>query len=264
MHPILFEIPLLGGITIYSYGVLVASGFVAGIIWVVHESKRLGYNPANALDLVFYIIIAAILGSRLLFLIVNDPSRLLHEPWSLFMVWEGGLVFFGGLLGSVAVALIYLRRKKLPLLEYVDMFSPAIAIGHMFGRLGCLMAGCCFGRPTFESWYSITFPVDPHSFAPGGVPRYPTQIIESIGNLIIFLILVFYRKHKLASGTVFGLYLILYSILRFFVELLRGDPDRGYIIQDYLSTSQGVSIFLFICGIAVSIYSIKRKRAKNV
>lgn len=263
MHPVLFEIPLFGGLTIYTYGFLVATGFVVGIAWIAYETRRLKLKTAKSIDLVFYIIVAAILGSRLLFLIVNDPMRLLKEPWSLFMVWEGGLVFFGGLIGAVLVSIFYFRRNKMKFLTYVDVFAPAIALGHAFGRFGCLMAGCCHGRPAGDHWYSIVFPNNPESSAPANIPLYPTQIIESSGELLIFLLLVLFRKHKKFDGQVFALYLILYSILRFFNEMLRGDTDRGFIIENVLSTSQGISMILFTTGISLMVWGYRRVRKSN-
>lgn len=261
MHPVLFEIPIFGGLTIYTYGVMVAAAFLAGICWVTYETRRLKVDTARALDLIFYIIIAAIIGSRLFFLIVNDPLRLVKEPWSLFMIWEGGLVFYGGLIGALIVGIIYLWRKRIPVLPYADIFAPAIALGHAFGRIGCTMAGCCYGRPAPSgAWYAITFPYDPHTFAPPEVPLYPTQLIECIGELIIFLGLVLVRKHKKFDGQVIAFYLIAYSILRFFTEYLRGDPDRGHIIPGVISTTQGVSIVLFCLAIALLVWGMRKMR----
>jgi len=259
MHPILFKIPIFGGLTIYTYGVMVALGFVAGIIWVSYESKRVGVDTGKALDLIFYLIIAAIIGSRLLFLIVNNPMELITRPWSLFMVWEGGLVFFGGLIGCLIVAYIYCRRKGRSILTFLDLFAPAIAIGHAFGRIGCFMSGCCHGRESTSSWCYIVFPDTPHTFAPVGAPVYPTQIIESLGLVIIFIGLVLFRKYKKFEGNVFAVYLVAYSILRFINEMFRGDFDRGYIIPGYISTSQGVSILLFGIGIAMLVWGYRRK-----
>lgn len=261
MHPVLFEIPIFRGLTIYTYGVLVAAGFMAGIVWIIYETRRLDLDTARALDLVFYIIIAAIIGSRLMFLIVNDPARLVKEPWSLFMIWEGGLVFQGGLLFSIIVSVIYFKRKKMPFLPYADVFSPAIALGHVFGRFGCLMAGCCYGGPAPSgAWYAIVFPNNPNTFALPGVPLYPTQPLESLGELLIFLGLVIFRKHKKFDGQVFAIYLMAYSVLRFFNEMLRGDADRGYVIKGLISTAQGVSIVLFCCGVALLIWGYRRVR----
>jgi phosphatidylglycerol:prolipoprotein diacylglycerol transferase len=260
MHPVLFEIPIFGGITIYTYGALVATGFLAGILWIVYETKRLNLDTARALDLIFYIIISAIIGSRLLFLIVTDPIRLIKQPWSLFTVWEGGLVFFGGLIAATIVSIIYFRRKKMKILPNMDLFIPGIAIGHAFGRLGCLMAGCCHGKIIGDHWYAIVFPENPDSFAPADTFLYPTQIIEASGELLIFFALVLFRKHKKFDGQVFALYLIAYSILRFLNEMLRGDVDRGYVIKGILSTSQSVSLVLFCIGTTLMVWGYRKLR----
>lgn len=263
MHPVLFEIPLFGGITIYTYGVLVALGFLVGILCIVYETKRLHLNTAMALDLVFYLIVAAIIGSRLFYIIVTDPSRLISEPWSIFMVWEGGLVFFGGLIAAVTVAALYLRAKKLPVLLYWDAFTPAISIGHAFGRIGCFMAGCCYGSVASPAWYTIVFPDNPQTLAPPHLHLYPTQLIESAGEFLIFVVLMLFRKHKRFDGQVLALYLILYSILRFFDEMLRGDVDRGYIIPNVISSSQGVSLALFAMGVTLVVWGYVKLRRGN-
>lgn len=263
MHPVLFEIPIFGGITIYTYGALVAAGFLVGILWISYETRRLGLDAGRALDLVFYIIVSAILGSRIMFIIITDPIRLIKEPWSIFMVWEGGLVFFGGLIGAVIVGSLYAWRKKMSIPTYMDIFAPAIAIGHACGRIGCLMVGCCYGRPAGDSWFSVTFPDNPSTFAPSGIPLYPTQLIESCGEILIFLGLVLFRKHKKFDGQVFAFYLIAYSVLRFFNEMLRGDPDRGYIIRDMITSSQGISIALFCLGIGLLVWGYHKARRYN-
>lgn len=260
MHPVLFDIPIFGGVTVYTYGFLVATGFVLGIIWIIYETKRLKLDTAKSLDLVFYILVAAILGSRILYLIVNEPSRLYKEPWSIFMIWEGGLVFYGGLIASVIVGITYFRRKKMMIPVYLDVFTPAIALGHACGRIGCLMVGCCHGKVAENLWCAITFPNDPNTFAPANVPLYPTQIFESIGEFLIFIVLVVFRRHKSFDGQVFGFYLVCYSILRFVIEFFRGDSDRGYIIQDVMSTAQGVSIVLFILGIGILVFGRMRNK----
>ncbi len=258
MHPVLFEIPLFGGLTVYTYGVLVASGFLAGILWVSYETRRLGLNTATALDLIFYIIISSIIGSRIMFLVLNDPGRLITEPWSIFMVWEGGLVFFGGLIAALAVSFFYFWKKKLPVREFLDVFAPALAIGHAFGRIGCLMAGCCYGRPSGDIWFSVVFPGDPNALAPAQLHLYPTQPLEGLGELLIFLGLVIFRKYKRFDGQVFAFYLIFYAILRFLNEYLRGDPERGYFVQDIISTAQGISIVLFGIGLTMLLYGYRK------
>ena len=128
MYPVLFKIPLFGGITIYSYGVMVALAFIAGMIWVSRESRRLGQDPAKAVDLVFYVILSAIVGSRILEIIVSEWDRFLENPLMIFKIWEGGLVFYGGLIAAILVSIWYIRRHLMPLrprpLDRADRLLP--------------------------------------------------------------------------------------------------------------------------------------------
>lgn len=262
MYPVLFKIPLFGGITIYSYGVMVALGFVAGMLWVAYESRRLHQDPGRAMDLVFYIILAAIVGSRILHVAVSERDRFLDNPLMIFRIWEGGLVFYGGLIGAVAVALWYLRRHRMPVWLTTDIFSPGIALGHAIGRIGCLLAGCCYGRVAdVASWFTLTFPGDVHSFAPAGTPLYPTQPMETVGELVIFAILLVLRRFKRFDGQIFATYLMLYAILRAISEQFRGDAVRGFLIEPWLSTSRFISIFLFAAGLAIYCWRWSRGRA---
>lgn len=253
MYPVLLKIPLFGAtVTIYTYGFMVALAFLVGMIWVSREAKRVGEDPAKAMDLAFYIIVAAIIGSRLLHVAVSERDRFLQNPIMFFKIWEGGLVFYGGLIGAVLVAVWYMRRHKLSFWIYSDIFSPAIALGHVFGRVGCFMAGCCYGRLVDHlAWYSVTFPANPYSFAPTGVPLYPTQLMEAAGELAIFGILLVFRRFKRFDGQLLATYLIAYAILRSFVEYFRGDTSRGFIIEPWISTSTFISILMFITGLII-------------
>lgn len=266
MYPVLLRIPFFGGasITIYTYGFMVAVAFLVGMFWISHESRRVGQSSAKAMDLAFYVIVAAIIGSRILHVLVSERERFLQNPLIIFKIWEGGLVFYGGLIGAVLISIWYMRRHNLPFLIYCDIFAPGIALGHVFGRLGCLMAGCCYGRLVgHPAWYSITFPNDPHSFAPTGLPLYPTQIMESAGELIVFFILFFMRKHKRFDGQLLATYLILYAILRSFVEYFRGDTSRGFLIEPWISTSTFISILMFLAGVVIYILKLRHRGAED-
>ena len=266
MYPILFKIPLFGlfgydSFPIYGYGVMVALGFLFGTWFVQREAKREGENPAQALDLIFYILIAAILGSRLLFILTTDPSLLWKNPLSIFKIWEGGLVFYGGFIASVLVGLWYLRKHRLPMWKFFDFFAPAIALGHALGREGCFLAGCCYGRPLlFDTWYAVIFPVNPSSLAPSGIPLYPTQLLESGGEFLIFLGLWWGLRHKKFDGQIFAIYMMVYGLLRFLLEFLRGDPDRGFVFGSTLSTSQFIAMILFALGLGLYLYRRKSVR----
>jgi phosphatidylglycerol---prolipoprotein diacylglyceryl transferase len=264
MYPILFKIPLLGGIPVYSYGLLVATGIVAGILWVRYDARRFGLDPAKAMDLVFYVVLFGIIGSRVVYIIVAEWNRFLQNPLIFFRIWEGGLVFYGGVIFSLIASLWFFRKYKLPVMKYLDIFAPALALGHSIGRLGCLMAGCCYGKPTaLESWFSIIFPKNVGSFAPQGIPLFPTQLMESLGEFSIFWILFFLRKHKRFDGQIFGSYLILYGIVRFVVEFFRGDLERGYVLQSLLSISQLMSLVIVAFGLLIHLNYFLRSRKQG-
>lgn len=264
MYPVLFTIPLFGGIPIYSYGVMVALGFIAGMAWVGYESRRLKQDPGRAMDLVFYVIVAAIVGSRILHVLISERDRFFANPLMIFKIWEGGLVFYGGLLGALLVSAWYIRRHHMQLWVTVDIFAPAIALGHAIGRVGCLLAGCCFGRVAdMAHWYTLIFPGDVHSFAPSGIPLFPTQPMETIGEFIIFGILFGLRRVKRFEGQILASYLILYAILRTITEQFRGDVERGFLIEPWLSTSRFISLFLFVAGITIYVMRWSKGCAEN-
>lgn len=252
MHPLLFTIPLFGGLPVHTYGVLVALGFLAGMTWVRYEARRVGENPDLAVDLVFYIIVAAILGSRVYYVFITDFAHFKEDPLSFFRLWEGGLTFHGGLAGAVLVAFWFLRRNRRSFIKFADIFAPGVSLGHTFGRLGCFMVGCCHGRPVgHDAWWALVFPQHPRCFAPWGVPLYPTQPAEAIGNFCIFLILVLLRKRKQFDGQVFAIYLMLYGLLRFVVEMYRGDATKDPIPGTPLSMAQGISVGLLVLALII-------------
>lgn len=260
MYPILIKIPLFGllgreYLPIYSYGVMVALGFLAGSWFVSRQARRLSEDPAKALDLVFYILVAAILGSRILHVLVAERERFFQNPLYLFKIWEGGLVFYGGFIASLLVAVWFFRRNQLPAWKYCDFFAPAIALGHSLGRQGCFLAGCCYGRPLLEkTWYSIVFPPNPHSLAPPGIPLYPTQLMESLMEFLIFLGLAWGLKRKRFDGQIISLYIMIYALFRFLIEFWRGDLDRGFVFGTGISTSQFIALIMFAIGMGMYLY----------
>jgi phosphatidylglycerol:prolipoprotein diacylglycerol transferase len=253
MHPILFR---LGGLAVYAYGFFVAIGFVAGVIFATLRARKEGIPFEKVVDLFFYTVLSAILGSRILFVLINlDVYR--ENPLQIFKIWEGGLVFYGGLILAIGVSIGYMRWHRLPIWKFADLFSPSIALGLFFGRIGCFFAGCCYGRETSLPW-GIIF-TDPNSLARLNVPLHPTQLYESTSSLIIFFFLNWMEKKKTFDGQLFWLFLFLYSVTRFFIEMLRDDP-RGFLFRGLLSTSQGIGIFLAILSIFVLFYLKKGQR----
>lgn len=239
MHPVLFEV---GGWPIYSYGVLLAAAYLAGLQLAVVRARRAGLDAAKVMDFGIYLIIAALIGAKLM-LVVVDFSYYRANPREILSLARAGGVFYGGLIAALVVGLLLVRRYKLPVWQTGDLIAPGIALGHVIGRLGCLMAGCCFGRPTTVPW-AITF-TDPlagvNVGTPLGVPLHPTQLYDAGAELIILIgLLAFEKKGKPFPGRTFWVYMLLYAISRFIIEIYRGD-DRGMFFNA-LSTSQLVSI----------------------
>jgi phosphatidylglycerol---prolipoprotein diacylglyceryl transferase len=255
MHPILFD---FGRFTIYSYGVLLAAAYLLGLQFALIRARARGLDAQRVMDLGIWIIISALVGAKLLLLVV-DYRQFADSPKELLGLARSGGVFYGGLIAAVVVALLYLRRHRLPLWTTTDVFAPGIALGHVIGRLGCLLAGCCFGRPTTVPW-AITFH-DPNAMAnvgtPLGVPLHPTQLYEAGAEaLILVFLLVFERRGRPFPGRTFWSYMLLYGISRFVIEFYRGDP-RGTVF-DVLSTSQFVSVILVPLAVVMLVYLRRR------
>ncbi|NOY52549.1 MAG: prolipoprotein diacylglyceryl transferase [Deltaproteobacteria bacterium] len=253
MHPVLVS---FGPFTLHTYGLFVASAFFAAIFLSLHGARKEGIDPDRMLDFAFYVTLAAILGARILFIIVEYPY-FLADPIRIFKIWEGGLVFYGGFIGAVIVAILYMKRHDMPILTVGDIVAPALALGQAVGRIGCLSAGCCYGKPTLLPW-GITF-TDPRSLVSPdklGIPLHPTQLYSSLGNLTLFFFLLFMSRRKKFSGQILLLYGICYPLLRSFIEIFRGDP-RGSLFGGMLSTSQFISVIVFL--IALTFYFKLRK-----
>jgi len=253
MHPVLIR---FGPLTIHTYGVLVAAGFLLGLALAVKQAKKEGIPQERIIDIGFYVLVAAIVGSRLFFVAVNAGHYLKH-PLDIFKIWEGGLVFYGGLILALPSALWYIRKHHLDTWRVTDIFAPSIAIGHAVGRMGCFAAGCCYGRAAELPW-AVTFH-DPECLATTGIPLHPSQLYESAGEFLNFLILITLRRYHSFKGQLFWTYIFLYSVLRLVVEFFRGDEARGYLFGG-ISVSQGISIIMGIIAISVIAGKLLNKR----
>jgi phosphatidylglycerol:prolipoprotein diacylglycerol transferase len=251
MHPILIEI---GPITIYTYGFMIALGFIVGISLASRQANKEGIDPVIISDLGFWCLISAIVGSRLLFGAIYW-REFIDEPLRIAKIWEGGLVFYGGFIAATLTMVYFIRKKRLKLLQTLDILAPSVAVGQGIGRLGCFAAGCCYGKETNLTW-AVTF-TDIKCLAPIGKPLHPTQLYASIDLFLIFGLLILIRwRFKKFDGQIAACYLILISIHRFFIEFFRGD-DRGFIgiFSTSFSTSQFISIILFTLGIVWFSYA---------
>ena len=239
VYPELFKI---GPFTVYTYGVLLAASYLLGLRLAMWRAKKWGLDPSRVLDLGIYIIIAALVGAKLLLLVVDFDQ--FKNPRELLNLARLGGVFYGGLILAVAVAFWYIQRHRMPFWTTCDVFAPGIALGHVTGRLGCLAAGCCYGKPTNVPW-AITF-TNPLAAAnvgtPLGIPLHPTQLYEAGAALIIVVLLLATEKRwRPFAGRTFWTYMFLYAVSRYTIEMYRGDP-RGTVFG--ISTSQFISLVL--------------------
>ncbi len=263
MHPILFEIPkidlgawTLGPIPIRLYGLMIGIGFLLGISLAARRAKKESINPELILDMGVYLLLAAIIGSRVLY-VLTTWREFSGNPLDMFAIWKGGLVFYGGLLAAVPVGIWYVGKHGIPVWKTADIMAPSIALGHAFGRLGCFFAGCCYGSPCSGPG-CITFS-DPGSLAPLGVPLFPTQLMESAGEFMIFGLLLLLFRYRRFDGQIFGLYLILYAVLRFVIEFFRGDVARGVYFGGVISTSQIIAILIAVAASAGLAMGLRKK-----
>jgi phosphatidylglycerol:prolipoprotein diacylglycerol transferase len=258
MYPRLLE---LGPVTVYTYGVLLAAAYLLGLQLAIVRGRSRHLDQTRVLDLGIYIIISALIGAKLLLLVV-DFRTYVDNPSELLTLARSGGVFYGGLIVAVIVALWYIRRIGLPLWTTCDVFAPGIALGHVVGRLGCFFAGCCYGRPTSVPW-AITF-TDPFAASnvgtPLNVPLHPTQLYEAGAEaLILIVLLATESRGRRYTGRTFWLYMLLYAISRYIIEMYRGDP-RGTILM--FSTSQFISLILAPLSIGMLVY-LRRREAPS-
>jgi phosphatidylglycerol---prolipoprotein diacylglyceryl transferase len=253
MHPVLFSFPLgRREVAVHSYGLLIAVGLAIGIAVAHREGRRRGLDGGRVLDLAFWLTVSGLCGSRLAYGLVNAREFFRacvdgggpwwHDCTRVLQVWEGGLVFYGGVAAAAPVAYFFAKREGWLFGDVGDLFAPALAIGHAFGRLGCFAAGCCFGKET-ASRLGVMFPRGSVAFdvlesagaIPAGAgetpPLHPTQIYEAVGELAIFVALCALRPGlRRRPGRMLLVYLGLYAVLRFVVEIYRGDLLRGFLI----------------------------------
>lgn len=255
MRKILFE---LWGIEVYSYGLMIALGILFAGMLFIKRAKKAGYSEDNLFDAILCAVISGVLGGKLLYIIV-EIKTIIKDP-SILLNFGNGFVIYGAIILGALGLLLYCKIKKWNYGKIFDFAAPAVALAQGFGRIGCLLAGCCYGAET-DMWFGITFPSD--SLAPSGVHLHPTQIYSSVFDFALAVFLILYSRENKKDGRVFSLYVIAYSVGRFFVEFLRNDP-RGSV--GFLSTSQFIAIGTFILGIVMyNIHKFKRsvKKVEN-
>ena len=267
MHPVFFQ---MGNIVGYSYGLMIGLGALLAIFVSEWRAKRRGLDGELVFSAAVWGLFAGLLGAKLTF-IISNIKYLFTDPG--YVLGTDGFTVYGGVVLGILVGGLIVRRKKVDVPLYLDLVIPQIALAQGFGRIGCFLAGCCYGKPT-HSHIGVIFP--PEAIAPSGIPLIPTQLISAIGDFLIFIILLLlsnyatdYLKVKKGEGpgidrksffqppSISGMYLILYGIGRFAVEFLRADPRRTAL---GLTSNQYVSILFLAAGIALIVYGAKRAK----
>ena len=256
MFPNLFSI---GPLTIHTYGVFVALGFLSGILISIKIGKSMEIDSQQVMDMGFLIILSGLIGSHLAYVLMN-LSYYKSNLIDILKIWDGGLVFSGGLIAVAITMVLYAKRKKISVLRIGDLWSPAAAIGQAIGRIGCFMAGCCFGKPTDMIW-GITFR-NTESLAPLNIPLHPTQLYSSFCGFIIFIILLTLSAKKKFEGQVFIWFLILHSTARLLIERYRGD-NRGFIPGVDWTVTQLISILILFSAV-ILLFIIKSRHEKRL
>lgn len=247
MYPILFRI---FNIPVYSYGFFLALAFFVGLMLILKKSASLGIDKNLILDLVLYIIISSVVGARLLH-VGLDFNYYIKHPLEIFLLNRGGLVFYGGFILALVTGIIFIKRRRLPVLKTVDLIIAYLPLGQAIGRIGCFLNGCCYGKET-SGILAIRFPG--HSFAAEefGVNHfvYPAQIYSSFVDLFIFVILMIRMRRKNYDGQIAVYYMFLYGSMRFLLEYVRADNP---VVFYGLNVPQLISICLIVFALFTDV-----------
>lgn len=251
------ELFSIGPFTVYGYGFMIAMGILVAYVTAEYRARKHSMAYEHIFYLVIWCVLGGFLSSKILFWI-TEWKQFIEDPMFFLRTFGDGFVVYGGIIGGILFGYLYCRKAKLNFLEYFDLVMPSVALAQGFGRIGCLLAGCCYGEETSGA-LSITF--HDSAFAPNNVALISTQIYSSILNFLHFFVLLYIVRHKKAHGQVAACYLIFYSVGRFILEFFRGDIARGSV--GILSTSQFIGIFTGLAGILLLIYTIRRSHSKR-
>lgn len=250
------ELLKIGPVTIHGYGLMIAIGIFLAYIIAEYRAKNKHIESSHFVLLSSWAILGGLIGAKLLFWI-TQIKNIANDP-KIILDLTSGFVVYGGILGGILSGYIYCKKKNINFLQYFDLCLPSVALAQGFGRIGCFLAGCCYGAET-DSWFGITF--HESCFAPNGVKLIPTQIISSVFDFVVFFVLIFIARKRKSDGLIGGLYLIFYSLGRFVIEFYRGDLNRGNV--GMLSTSQLISVIVFALTCIVLFWKIRKSKSSS-
>jgi phosphatidylglycerol:prolipoprotein diacylglycerol transferase len=257
MRQVLFTIPIFGGVPIFGYGTMLVLAFLSSTWLAWWRARRENLDPEVIMDMAFWVFLVGMVGARLFYCIEYWGVEI-KSLWEAVQYWKGGIVYYGGVIGGTVAFLAYWRSRRFPLRPYMDVLAPSIAIGTMFGRLGCFLNGCCFGRVSNLPW-AVAFPRESPPWAEQcrqklispdalhSLAVHPTQVYSAIDGLILLLVLSAFFPLRRRDGEVAAMLMVIYAITRFLIEFLRDDEGAFFA---GLTISQNISVALFLTGLA--------------
>lgn len=266
----------LGPFAVRWYGICIALGMLAAFQLQLWRAKRYSFTPEQVSDITFVAMSAGLVGARVFYVIRFWQQEFASRPWDMFKVHQGGLVFYGGFLGAVLALAIFAWRRRWQLWRLADLMAPALALGHAFGRIGCLLNGCCFGF-VYGGWGAIRYPalvngclngvtyvqmekglLTPTADMVWTLPTFPLAAVAAVGNLTLALLLLWLEKKNLFAGRLFLVYVVLYTCGRFLLEFGRGD---------YLQKTAGMTpaqiTCLWLLPVTIAVYAAVTFRTKT-
>lgn len=252
MLPVLFK---LGPLPVYAWGLALSIAILVGTLLTLRLARSVGVDVDRVLDLVIVLVIGGVVGARLFYVFVYEPGRYLREPLQILAVWNGGMVYYGALVGGFITGTWYVLKKKLPFWKLADVVAPSLALGYGIVRIGCFFNGCCYGKPT-NSFLGVVFPYIEGSPSIGGIPRLPTQLFSSLFGFLLFGLLMYLWKRKRFDGQVFLVFLIVYSVGRSIIESFR----ENLLVFGPVTVSQLVSVLIIIPAV---VFYRRRSKVKG-
>lgn len=235
---------------------MIALAFLAGLWTATLRARREKISGEHIADITLWLMVGAILGARIVYVATYWREEFADQPFSeIFMIQHGGLVYYGGLIGAIVTGTIYIRWKKMPFWKTADVLAPSIALGNVFGRIGCLLNGCCYGRACSLPW-AISFPAN-NPLNPPTYPVHPTEIYDALLNFGVYLFLAWLFRRKKFDGQIFATYLLCYAVTRSFVEYFRGDYTNLHYHLG-LTPAQWISVPIFVAGLALAAILSRR------
>jgi phosphatidylglycerol:prolipoprotein diacylglycerol transferase len=265
VHPIAFHV---GSFPVHSYGVMIALAFIAGLWTATRRARHEKISGEHIADITLWLMAGGMIGARIVYVATYWREEFADQPFSeIFMIQHGGLVYYGGLIGATIAGIIFIYWKKLPLWKTADVLAPSIALGNVFGRIGCLLNGCCFGRVCAAPW-AVRFPNNSYAwnqhYQQGlvgehdlSLPVHPTEIYDALLNFAVYVFLAWLFRHKKFDGQIFATYLLCYAVTRSFVEYFRGDYTNLHYHLG-LTPAQWISVPIFVAGLALAAILSRR------